>query len=195
MQFGAPAYAVRPAVAPQDYRQVAAVHRRAFYPSAHPLLAALLEWDRATGLASTRDTLPAGSHSLCLLAESSTSGEVVAAASVEASPDRFRRRSAAPRGYVSNVAVAAEHRRRGLATLLLESAQRQARDWGCSTLLLHCVAEDVGNRKLYARAGFRTVALEPVWMPLLQLRPRVRLVLLAKRLRPSTAAARRDVLE
>ena len=117
---------------------------------------------------------------------------VVATATLEASADRFRRpgffEQAKPRGlslcYVSNVSVDKDHRRRGLATQLLEEAEATAREWGCRSMVLHVDSAEPGGVRLYERASYRTVSLEPVWMPLVQLRPSVRLLLMAKRVRP-----------
>jgi ribosomal protein S18 acetylase RimI-like enzyme len=142
------------------------------------------------GLAMAGSVGGKGARSSCLLTEK-TGGAVVATATLEASADRFRRPGLSTgetcRGlslcYVSNVSVDSEHRRRGLATQLLEQAEKTALTWGCRTMLLHVDSAEKGGLSLYKRAGYRTVGLEPPWMPLVQLRPSVRLLLMAKRVK------------
>jgi GNAT superfamily N-acetyltransferase len=192
-------YNIRPASSQVDFRLIAAVHRRAFYPSASPLLAAFLEWDRALGAASTF----AGSKCVCLLAETENKKDVVATATLEASDDRFRRPLASALRmmtaqppvrrvcYVSNVSVEAAHRRKGVASQLLSRAQELAHAWECNSMALHCDAADAGNKKLYQALGYRVVSVEPPWMPALQLR-RVRLLLMAKRIGKKPASSPRE---
>ena len=67
------------------------------------------------------------------------------------------------RCYVSNMAVAEGHRRRGLAAALLQECERAARRWGEDSIWLHV---DVGNdaaMALYAAAGYEEVRDGAFW--------------------------------
>src|SRR5438067_4634426 len=57
--------------------------------------------------------------------------------------------------YIEALAVAEEHRGRGLGSRLLADAERCARSIGRSRLALHVLANNTGARRLYERAGFR----------------------------------------
>ncbi|GLC35451.1 hypothetical protein PLESTB_000205700 [Pleodorina starrii] len=61
------------------------------------------------------------------------------------------------RCYVSNMAVAPSHRRRGLARRLLQQCERVARLWGHSSLWLHVKGSNAGAEALYRSLGFRRV--------------------------------------
>ncbi|KAL3701340.1 hypothetical protein R1sor_019362 [Riccia sorocarpa] len=58
------------------------------------------------------------------------------------------------RGYLSNVCVAEEARRRGVGMVLVEHAKTIAKLWGVSDLYVHVVVENISARKLYEKAGF-----------------------------------------
>ena len=64
-----------------------------------------------------------------------------------------------PRGsdlvYIEALAVAEEHRGRGLGSLLLADAEAWALDRGRTRLALHVLASNTGARRLYERSGFR----------------------------------------
>jgi len=59
--------------------------------------------------------------------------------------------------YISGLAVAAEHRGRGLGTRLLVAARERARRLGCWALSLICLDDNTGARRLYEREGFTVV--------------------------------------
>jgi ribosomal protein S18 acetylase RimI-like enzyme len=66
-------------------------------------------------------------------------------------------------GYpeVRDVAVAADHRRRGHGTLLMDAAERQAQARGAHALGLAVALENVGARAFYRRLGYADAGLEP----------------------------------
>ncbi|KAK9806312.1 hypothetical protein WJX72_009686 [[Myrmecia] bisecta] len=83
--------------------------------------------------------------------------------------------------YLSNLAVVATARRSGVARRLLREAERVAfTDWGCRALALHVDPDNTPACALYKNAGYRVAAAEPRWVPWLQGRPNVRLVLMMK---------------
>mmetsp|Transcript_7652 Transcript_7652/g.15576 ORF Transcript_7652/g.15576 Transcript_7652/m.15576 type:complete len:336 (-) Transcript_7652:478-1485(-) len=84
-------------------------------------------------------------------------------------PHRYERRKI---GYVSNLVVRPANRRQGIGKALLDSAERQAMDWGCRSVGLHCAADNEGALAMYRSAGYRYVATDyprelvdyPEWM-------------------------------
>jgi ribosomal-protein-alanine N-acetyltransferase len=57
-------------------------------------------------------------------------------------------------GYVVTLDVAPAHRRRGLATELMQGVERMAVAEECSAMLLHVYAENAGAVAFYQRLGF-----------------------------------------
>ena len=62
-------------------------------------------------------------------------------------------------GYVGNLAVAEEHRRRGLGKALTRALLDDARDRGLVFLTLEVRESNLPARRLYEKAGFRTVGI------------------------------------
>lgn len=60
---------------------------------------------------------------------------------------------------IHQLAVDPAHRRRGIASRLLEALLRSARERGCRTAELELRAGNAAARKLYGKAGFREVGL------------------------------------
>ncbi len=60
-------------------------------------------------------------------------------------------------GNIDNVAVAPEHRRRGIADALLDDAETRARDMGLASLMLEVRAGNLPAIRLYEKHGFRPV--------------------------------------
>ena len=58
-------------------------------------------------------------------------------------------------GYIALLAIKQEHEGRGIATALVERAERWARDMGFSRLALDVFASNDHALKFYERAGFR----------------------------------------
>jgi ribosomal-protein-alanine N-acetyltransferase len=63
--------------------------------------------------------------------------------------------------HVLNVAVAAEHRRRGVARALMDEAARQGRDRGARLVTLEVRRSNTPALALYRRLGYREVAVRP----------------------------------
>ena len=57
--------------------------------------------------------------------------------------------------YISNLAVKADCRRRGVAQRLLQTCERVALDWGFTDLYLHVLENNHTARRLYWKAGYR----------------------------------------
>ncbi len=65
--------------------------------------------------------------------------------------------------YVDAVATSADHRRRGVASALLDYSAVEARERGCTHLALETEIENAAARSLYRREGFEeTGTLPPV---------------------------------
>ncbi|GIM10723.1 hypothetical protein Vretimale_14305 [Volvox reticuliferus] len=74
--------------------------------------------------------------------------------------------------YISNVAVAPEARRRGIARRLVTAAEELAAEWGCRAVGLHCNPKKREPWALYSSLGYRdSGVVEPAFMPYLQGRP------------------------
>jgi ribosomal protein S18 acetylase RimI-like enzyme len=74
------------------------------------------------------------------------------------------RSTAEPAGrafYVDSLATAEPFRRRGVATALLEEAERVARERGLAAVTLDTWAENEPGRALYAARGFREIGRTP----------------------------------
>jgi ribosomal protein S18 acetylase RimI-like enzyme len=57
--------------------------------------------------------------------------------------------------YISNLAVKADCRRRGVAQQLLHTCERVALDWGFTDLYLHVLENNHNARRLYEKVGYR----------------------------------------
>ena len=84
--------------------------------------------------------------------------------------------------YVSNLSVRSERRRRGLARNLMDAAEAQAREWGCTAVALHVDVSDAPVVAVSRGLGHRLVYVEPEWVRYASLRPKVRLQLMLKRI-------------
>jgi GNAT superfamily N-acetyltransferase len=84
--------------------------------------------------------------------------------------------------YVSNVAVAPEVRRAGVARRMMQEAEQLAAQWGFRAVGLHCNAKNTAAVELYKSLGYKQTVLEPVWMPWVQGRPPDRCHFMLKRL-------------
>jgi ribosomal protein S18 acetylase RimI-like enzyme len=68
------------------------------------------------------------------------------------------RQGSTPRGYIANVAVLPEHRRKGIARKLTEACVDHARKRGDKTVTLDVIAENLPALQLYEKLGFETFA-------------------------------------
>ena len=62
---------------------------------------------------------------------------------------------------LQDVSVRPEHRRRGVASAITASAERQARERGFNRLRLHVSAGNEGAQALYRRSGYVDVGVPP----------------------------------
>ncbi len=69
--------------------------------------------------------------------------------------EALRKRKATRAGSIEILAVAEEHRRRGVATALLDKLFEAFRERGIDYVSLAVPAEEVGARKLYEKLGFQ----------------------------------------
>lgn len=74
--------------------------------------------------------------------------------------------------YISNLAVAAEKRRRGVARQLLQACERKAWEWGFPDIYLHVLENNDRARRLYAKAGYQVRQSECSWRSWLLGQPR-----------------------
>ncbi|HEY9734689.1 MAG TPA: GNAT family N-acetyltransferase [Trichocoleus sp.] len=88
--------------------------------------------------------------------------------------------------YLSNLAVHADFRRRGVALQLLKACERVALDWGFSDLYLHVMEDNLQARPLYCKAGYRLVQVNE--LPWLRYAPR-RLLMHKPLAKPADSAA------
>jgi ribosomal protein S18 acetylase RimI-like enzyme len=66
------------------------------------------------------------------------------------------------RSYVMELAVARSHRRRGIGRMLVDAAERHAREQGHCALLLNAAAGNAPAIDLYRSAGFEVYSLEMI---------------------------------
>lgn len=76
------------------------------------------------------------------------------------------------RAYLSNVCVARELHRNGLAYELLEKSKSVARNWGITDLYVHVAVDNEPAKKLYMKSGFVYESDEPAWQARFLDRPR-----------------------
>jgi ribosomal protein S18 acetylase RimI-like enzyme len=88
--------------------------------------------------------------------------------------------------YLSNLAVREGFRRRGVARLLLEASEQQAREWGFREMYLHVMADNMRARQLYQTMGYQLHQVETTLLSLFNVQP-ARL-LLKKELSPRPVA-------
>nr|GEV90488.1 acyl-CoA N-acyltransferases (NAT) superfamily protein [Tanacetum cinerariifolium] len=67
------------------------------------------------------------------------------------------------RAYLSNVCVANECQRNGLAFLLIEKSKVVAKDWGISDLYVHVAVDNEPAKNLYLKCGFVCESEEQAW--------------------------------
>jgi ribosomal protein S18 acetylase RimI-like enzyme len=62
--------------------------------------------------------------------------------------------------YLSNLAVASQERRRGVASQLLLHCEKTAQGWGFGAIYLHVMEDNDAARRLYHRLGYRVCGVE-----------------------------------
>lgn len=88
--------------------------------------------------------------------------------------------------YLSNLAVRADWRRRGVAQRLLATCEKVAADWGFQDICLHVMEDNPQARRLYQKAGYQVKETEET--PLTWLGLSARRLLLHKPLKKSQSA-------
>jgi GNAT superfamily N-acetyltransferase len=101
----------------------------------------------AATLASALDAMPPGA---ALLLAESPKGDALGLVYLEQQLDYYRK----AHGHVSVLAVAAEAEGKGVGRLLLEAAERWARDQGLSMITLNVFAANGRARGVYERLGY-----------------------------------------
>ncbi|KAK4756984.1 hypothetical protein SAY87_007111 [Trapa incisa] len=76
------------------------------------------------------------------------------------------------RAYISNVCVAKELQRNGLAHALIMESKVVAQKWGISDLYVHVAVNNIPARNLYMKSGFIFESDEPAWQARFRERPR-----------------------
>ena len=84
------------------------------------------------------------------------------------------------RAYLSNLAIAPHHRRKGGAQQLIATCETIALEWGFRHLYLHVMADNTAAKQLYEQAGYQIREVSNPVLSGLGLRPQR--LLLAKRL-------------
>ncbi|KAH7617219.1 hypothetical protein Ndes2526B_g07812 [Nannochloris sp. 'desiccata'] len=123
----------------------------------------------------------------CFIAQDRTSSQIVGCVAVTLArpeavlPPPFPT-TARLRCYISNMAVAPDRRRQGVATEMLNKCERIARLWGQTSVWLHVEIENEAAERLYRGLGYKQVP----WLgsSALSWRGKKRQVLLMKELRP-----------
>ena len=64
--------------------------------------------------------------------------------------------------YINAIATFENHRGKGVARLLIEDAERQARSDGCDRLSLIVASENPGAKRLYEKLGYRDIRAKQV---------------------------------
>lgn len=67
--------------------------------------------------------------------------------------------------YISNMAVAASHRRQGVASDLLAACEPIAQEWNCASLYLHVLENNRAACRLYEKMGYAGLGDRPCPTP------------------------------
>lgn len=65
--------------------------------------------------------------------------------------------------YISNLAVAKNYRRLGIASQLLKVCEQAALDWGYEQTQLHVLDRNESAKQLYCQNGYQISQIEPNW--------------------------------
>lgn len=65
--------------------------------------------------------------------------------------------------YISNLAVAQNYRRLGIASQLLTACEQAALDWGYQETQLHVLDRNESAKQLYCQNGYQISQIEPNW--------------------------------
>ena len=75
--------------------------------------------------------------------------------------------------YIASMAVDVPHRRRGVATALLEAAEQRARSWGHQVVTLHVYESNFTALQCYISTGYVELQRDAPWKALLGAKRRV----------------------
>ncbi len=172
----------------QDLPQIVAVLLASFYPQA--LATQWLYWLMRIGIQEDIKTRLKTSTNqyACLVAialesdSAQSTGEVVGTAEVSQRPCETWRLFPPKRAYLSNLAIAPNHRRQGAARQLLSTCENIALGWGFHRIYLHVMADNPAAQSLYRQAGYQSIAVSNPILSGLGLRPER--LLLSKQLHP-----------
>ena len=67
------------------------------------------------------------------------------------------------RSYLANMAVAPEARRSGVASKVIQYAERLTKLWGFTEMWLHVNIDNGGAFALYKKLGYEIVSTDPLW--------------------------------
>ena len=70
-----------------------------------------------------------------------------------------------PQGWIANLLVAPPYRRKGISKFLVAAAEGVAKSWGCTSIHLHCSADEVAGRiprLLYEGMGYERLSDDSV---------------------------------
>ncbi|KAK9097972.1 hypothetical protein Syun_025017 [Stephania yunnanensis] len=76
------------------------------------------------------------------------------------------------RAYLSNVCVAKELHRNGIAHSLVLKSKEVAEEWGITDLYVHAAVDNEPAKRLYTKSGFTLESDEPAWQARFLDRPR-----------------------
>ena len=170
----------------RDLPQIVAVLLASFYPKvqANPWLYWLLRVGIQEDI-KTRLKTPASQYA-CLVAgrveatSAQSTGEIVGTAEISQRPCESWRFFPPKRAYLSNLAIAPNHRRQGVAQRLLQTCETTAVGWGFHRIYLHVMANNSAAKALYTQAGYQLCEVSNPVLSGLKLRPER--LLLSKRL-------------
>ena len=159
-----------------DLVQIVGVLLSSFYPQAQATQ--WLYWLMRIGIKEdikTRLKTPASQY-VCLVAttvdlETAQSGAVVGTAEISQRPCEAWRLLPPKRAYISNLAISAAYRRRGVAHQLLRTSEKIAFSWGFHRVYLHVMADNPAARALYTQAGYQQCGVSNPVLSGLGLRP------------------------
>ncbi len=169
-------FRVRSAQRP-DLPQIVAVLLASFYPQAQATQ--WLYWLMRIGIQEdikTRLKTSANQY-VCLVAiaveatSAYSTGVVVGTAELSQRPCESWRLFPPKRAYLSNLAIAPNHRRQGAAQQLLSTCESIACSWGFHQIYLHVMADNAAAQSLYRQAGYQQCSVSNPILSGLGLRP------------------------
>lgn len=84
-----------------------------------------------------------------------TDAEAVGFANLSLRSDYVPGTRSSPAGYLAGIYVAPEHRRRGVARLLVDASERWARSQGCTDFASDALLDNVESHAFHRALGFR----------------------------------------